>query len=130
MVALRISPDGRRHKVADFLSQYRDHQPRSRRPSVRRSSSTRRVLTLDASPMDAWQHGRIEPVISIQVRQITHGGLEVDSERPVSPGRRLALGFPDSPFLPPPGTVARVAGCTPTDHGFTLQLTYEACNAA
>jgi hypothetical protein len=88
------------------------------------------VLTLDAMPVDVWAHARIEPAISMQVRQLSNEGVEASCDEPLMPGRRVSLSFPDSPFLPRPGTLARVSECVPTDGGYRLHLAYEPHYAA
>lgn len=122
MVALRLSTDSR--------------PSASRRRAVRREesqeerSSSRSLLTLDAMPVDAWQHARIERAIQMAVERVTDEGVEARLESPVVPGRRFALGFPDSPFLPAPGTVVRVEECVAQGTGYRVQLAFEAYHAA
>lgn len=90
----------------------------------------RRGMLVEAMAVDAWQQGRIERAMELRVEQLSNDGLEVWSSLPLSPGRRLSLSFPASPFLPASGTIARVERCIEDEKGYRLELTYEAPPAA
>lgn len=122
MVALRIGKKSKFQSAGSFRN--------GNEGPAAFSGGGRRVLTLDALPMDVWEQARIEPSISMDVKQITSDGLEVRAMSPLGLGRRLSLGFPDSPFLPRPGTVARVSECVREENGWHVQLTYEPSHAA
>lgn len=123
MVALRIVPSTeqrrRRAERREWEHQTQPHAP-SRRPALR----------FEAIPADACLTGRIEPGFEVAVERMSDDGLEVESRRPLAPGRRLSLDFPSSPFLPPPGTLARVEACERGRTGYRLRLAFEAVVAA
>lgn len=94
--------------------------------------TARRGIMLEAVPVDAFVMGRIEPAVDLEVTVMSDGGLETTASRPLHPGRRVALGFPESPFLPPPGTLAIVEECDrdPESGGFRMRFVYEPTHAA
>lgn len=86
--------------------------------------------TLEAWPVDAWMRNRIEPAVEMNVEEMKDGGMAVQSREPLMPGRRVSLSFPDSPFLPRPGTVARVDACVRGPGGYRVELSFEGNVAA
>jgi hypothetical protein len=116
MVALKLNPAGQSNDTVY--------------PESRSRRAGRLGWTLEAFPVDAWMSGRIEPAVEVSVRQMKEDGMAASSREPILPGRRVALAFPDSPFLPRPGTVARVEACRRSSRGYRLELTFEPTNAA
>jgi hypothetical protein len=84
-------------------------------------------MTLDALPVDS---ARICPTIQLAIDHLSNNGLAALCQHPLTPGQLLSLAFPHSPFLPPPGTMARVEECTETAGGFQLSLSYTPPSAA
>src|SRR5258708_1044186 len=86
------------------------------------SGATKRVLSCEAYPTDVFETARIEPSTTLTVERLGHEGVEALSKRAMLPGRRVALVFAHSPFLPPPGTVTRVISCEPAGTAFRVVL--------
>lgn len=104
-------------------------------PSLRLASPERRAdkgegrpaMRLQALPVE---QTRIARSIDLAIDHLSTHGLAAMSRQPLTPGQILSLAFPDSPFLPRPGTLARVEDCTPTKNGYQLELSYNPPSAA
>ena len=96
----------------------------------RERSVNRRGLLLEATPVDAYRTHRIDPAFDLRVEEMSHKGLEGRTSRAMGVGRVVSISFPSSPFLPAPGTLARVTACVPAGKGYRLNLEYRAHPAA
>jgi hypothetical protein len=137
MVAYRMYPRSERARV----SGRRGVEETRRGPGVLTDETgevrarQRPVMVLEAMPVDGWASLRIDPPVDLAVECLTDDGVEAHCAIKLSPGRRVSLGFPESPFLPRPGTVARVQGCSKVAGGggetrYRLRLVYEPACAA